>query len=167
MKSPLMFCLLATSFVAAQPLTDRSSAESIVRQQEKNPVTNLMPVVTGDPGSVRTGGQSIIKDSVILHDGKNWTLVPKGAVIYQPEKYAAKVDAKPVGNLLTWSAFLALNQSWITTNEVSFDQAAGNQPLPAKQADAWSKINKLVVAVHLGGPISVRVAEETPDLTQR
>jgi hypothetical protein len=162
-----MFCLLATSFVAAQPLTDRASAESILRQQEKNPVSTLMPAVKGDPGSIRAGGQSIIKDSIVLHDGTNWTIVPKGAVIHLPEKLTSNVNAKPVGNLLTWAAFLSQNQSWITTNEVSFDQAAGNQPLPAQKAEAWGKINKLVVAVHQGGPISVRVAEETTDLTQR
>ena len=52
-----------------------------------------------------------------------------------------------------------------TTDEVSFDQAAGNEELPAERAVSWTKHDKIVVAVHQHGPISVRVEDKS--LTQR
>lgn len=167
MKSPLMLCLFATSLAASPPMSDPVSADTITRLQQNNPVSALVPPAPEDAGAIRPTDQSIIKQSVILHDGKNWTLVPKGAVVHLPAKLSDKVDVKPVGNLLTWAAFFAINQNWITTNEVTFEQAAGNVPLPAERAEAWGKINKVVVAVHQGGPISVNIAETTKDLTQR
>jgi len=73
----------------------------------------------------------------------------------------SKVDSKPVGNLLPFDEFLVLNRSWITTNEVTFDQAVGNEPLLTREVSFWSKQDKMVVAVHRLGPISVSFADET------
>ena len=111
--------------------------------------------------------QSIIKQSMILHDGTNWTIVPKGAVIFLPEALKNRVDVKPIGTLLPWSEFLAKNFGWITTNEVTFDQAAGNIALPAARVAFWAKQDKIVVAVHQNGPISVNVAKSAQTITQR
>ena len=63
--------------------------------------------------------------------------------------------------------FITLNRSWITTQDVSFDQAAGNEALPVASVAFWSKQDKLVVAVHQSGPISVRITAEPQSLTKR
>lgn len=126
----------------------------------ERPAANAAPVARPDD-------QSIIKQSMILHDGTNWTLVPKGAVIFLPEALKNRVDVKPVGTLLPWMEFLTKNISWITTNEVSFDQAAGNVSLPAERVAFWAKQDKIVVAVHQSGPISVNIAKQPQTITQR
>ena len=130
-------------------------------------MTSLQQPAKDEAPVTRPAGQSIIKQSSILHDGTNWTLVPKGAVIFIPAALKGRVDVKPVGTLLSWADFLAKNRGWITTTDVSFDQAAGNQPMPAERAAFWAKQDKIVVAVHQNGPISVRIAPESPTLTQR
>ena len=73
----------------------------------------------------------------------------------------------PSGTLLPWAEFLTKNLGWITTTEVTFEQAAGNDALPAERTAFWAKQDKIVIAVHQSGPISVRVAARTPSLTQR
>jgi hypothetical protein len=116
---------------------------------------------------VPPNGQSIVKQSAILHDGVNWTIVPKSAVIFMPAALKSRVDVKPVGTLLSWSDFLTKNRSWITTNEVSFDQAAGAVPLAAERVAFWAKQDKIVIATHQSGPISVKVAAAKQIVSQR
>ena len=107
------------------------------------------------------------RKSVILHDGTNWTIVPTAALVFLPASVRDKVDAKPVGQLLPWADFLAENASWITTTEVSFDQAAGNQVLPAGRINVWKAQDKLVVAVHHDAPVPVTVGHDLRATTRR
>ncbi|MES2476171.1 MAG: hypothetical protein V4640_10345 [Verrucomicrobiota bacterium] len=107
------------------------------------------------------------RKSVVLHDGIHWTIVPTKAVLFLPEAMLEKVDAKPVGKLLPWSEFLAKNASWITTDEVTFDQAAGNQVVPSSQTAAWRSQEKLVIAVHHNGPVPVSIGKDLQAITQR
>ena len=102
---------------------------------------------------------SNVKQSVVLHDGKNWTLIPTGSVVFIPDTLKIHVNARPVGTLLAWADFLVKNRSWVTTYDVSFDQAAGNQPIPAERLTFWSRQDKIVVTVHQSGPIPVRLPD--------
>ena len=68
---------------------------------------------------------------------------------------------------MAFNDFLAANCNWLTTHEVTFGQAAGDESLPAERVGYWSKQEKIVVAVHQDGPISVRVAGESQVITQR
>lgn len=165
MKSAFLFLLLATGVIAGTPVLARPDAAAITRLQQSSPMSTLEATAAAAP--CRPAAPSIIRKSMVLHDGKNWTIVPSGAVIYLPESARERIDAKPVGTLLPWVDFLAKNSTWIATDEVTFEQAAGNESLPAGQAAAWTKQNKLVVAVHHSGPISVQIDKELPAVTQR
>lgn len=168
MKTTLLLCgALATSAFAGPPVLARITPQALAKLQQSSPMAALQKPAPGQASVSRPNDQSIIKQSMILHDGKNWTLVPKGAVIFLPEAMRSRVNVKPVGTLLAWSEFLAKNYAWITTNDVSFDQAAGNKPLPAERVAFWGMQEKVVVAVHQNGPISVRVSTENQTLTQR
>lgn len=103
----------------------------------------------------RSGNQSIIAQSEILHDGQHWTLVPKGAVLFVPALKSENVGARPVGTLLAWRDFLTRNPTWISTHETTFDQASGEVPFPEEKVEFWKKQDRVIVAVHQGGPISV------------
>jgi hypothetical protein len=167
MKATFLFLALATGAFAQAPVLARITPAALAKIQQTNPIADLAKPQPNSAKVERPAEQSIIKQSVILHDGQNWTIVPKGAVIHTPEALKARMDVKPVGTLLAWKDFLAKNFGWITTNEVTFDQAAGNDPLPAARVAFWAKQDKIVVAVHQGGPISVNVASTTQAITQR
>ncbi len=167
MKTVLILCALATSALAGPPVLVRITPEALAKLQQENPMLQLPKPAVGEAKVTTPENQSILKQSMILHDGKNWTIVPKGAVVFLPETLKSRIDAKPVGKLLTFADFITANRNWITTSEVSFDQAAGNEDLPLASVTSWSKQDKLVIAVHQSGPISVRIASESQALTQR
>ena len=158
MKITLFLCVLAGHALAAQPVLVRVTAETLADLQKRDPMIRLVKPAAGEVKVARPVNQSIIKQSTILHDGRNWTLVPKDAVVFLPQSQNARVNAKPLGTLLPWSEFLTKNHAWISTHEVSFEQAAGTEELPAEKAVHWAKQDKIVVAVHQRGPISVKVA---------
>ena len=161
MKTTFLLLVLANSAFAAVAIVARTTPEALAKLQQDNPMRLLQSPPKGAAKVHRPEDQSIIKQSVILQDGTHWTLVPKGAVIYLPEAMKSRVDGKPDGTLLAWTDFLARNQAWITTHDISFDQATGNKPLQAAQVAFWPKQNKVVIAVHQRGPISVRTSHET------
>lgn len=167
----LLSAALATGAIAGPAVMPRITPEQLAKLQQSSPMTQMEHPAGDEAKVTRPEDESIVKQSVILHDGKNWTLVPKGAVVYMPEAMKARVDAKPVGTLLSFLEFTTRNRSWITTNEVSFNQAAGTETLPAERADFWSKQDKVVIAVHQGGPISVKVSPpvsaSAPTVTKR
>ena len=167
MKTALILCALATHGLAVSPIVPRITPAALLKLQQNNPMMLLPKPVAGEAKVTTPANQSIIKQSLILQDGKNWTLIPKGAVIFLPEAMKSRVDAKPIGHLLTFIDFITLNRNWITTNEVSFDQAAGNVPLPAERVSFWAKQDKVVIAVHQSGPISIRIAAEPQIITKR
>jgi len=167
MKYPLMMCALAAHAVAAQPVLVRVTPATLAQLQARDPMIRLEKPAEGTAKVSRPDGQSIIGQSTILHDGKNWTLVPNGAVLFQPEALKARMNAKPVGTLLPWNEFLVRNRNWITTDEVSFEQAAQSEPIPAERAASWAKQDKIVVAVHQCGPISVKISNTATNLTKR
>lgn len=158
MKTTLMLLVLANSAFAAVPILSRTTAEALAKLQQDSPMKLLQSPPKEGAKIHRPEDQSIIKQSVILQDGTHWTLVPKGAVIYLPQAMKSRVDAKPDGTLLAWPDFLARNQAWITTHDISFDQATGNKPLQTESVAFWPKQNKVVIAVHQKGPISVRTS---------
>lgn len=166
MKILLTLLALTLNSFAGTPVLARITPEALAKLQNNSPMTRLEVPTEVKARGTDAERPSIIKDSLILHDGKNWTLIPKGSVIFLPEILKSRVDAKPCGNLLTFAEFIVQNRNWITTNEVSFDQAAGNKALPAERLDFWSKQDKIVVAVHQSGPISV-VLESSKQLTKR
>ena len=167
MKTSLLLLALASGAFAQAPVLARITPAALAKIQQNNPIASLHNPQEAAAKVERPAEQSIIKQSMVLHDGQNWTIVPKGAVIFMPDALKAKVDAKPVGTLLAWSDFLAKNYAWITTNEVSFDQAAGNAPLPAARVAFWAKQDKIVVATHQSGPISVNIGKPSQAITQR
>ncbi len=162
MKTSLILIALAASAVASPTILPRTTQQTLATRQAASPMPTLEQPVAKEASAPRPEPQSIIKQSTILHDGKNWTLVPTGAVIFMPAVQRERVDSKPVGTLLAFTEFLAKNRSWITTSEVSFDQAAGTEPLSEERVAFWSKQDKIVIAIHQNGPISVRLEGAKP-----
>ncbi|MCU0778393.1 MAG: hypothetical protein MUF86_12085 [Akkermansiaceae bacterium] len=161
MKTTLVLCALAANGLAALPIQNRITAETLVSHQANNPMCRLVKPEAAAAKVARPDNQSILRDSTVLHDGSNWTIVPVGAVVFTPEKLKGRVNAAPTGKMLSWNDFLTANYAWISTCEVDFDQASGKTALPEERTSFWSKQNKLVVAVHQRGPISARLKTAT------
>lgn len=141
-----------TGAVSAQPLLVRVTADDIRRLQEHDPMVALPPA---PELPVEKPAALPVANSIILHDGKNWTIVPNGALICLPKEHETKANAKPVGNLMPWEEFLAANSSWLEPGEISFEQAAGCEKLPVERIRQLRKSGKVIVATHRGGPISI------------
>ncbi len=165
MKISALLLALASSAMADQVIAPRITGAELAKLQQQSPLKTLQKPAPAQANTPAAEPPSIVKQSVILHDGKNWTLVPKGSVVFIPAALANRVNVKPVGTLLAWADFFVKNRSWITTNDVSFDQAAGNQPIPAERVAFWSKQDKIVVAVHQTGPISVKLPDQSQAAT--
>lgn len=167
MKTALMLCALTTGTFAAQPILPRISPQELAERQRAKPMAALQTPAKAGGAVTHPADQSIIKQSAILHYGTDWTLIPQGAVIFVPEPMKNRLGDKPAGTLIAFTDFLIKNRAWITTVEVSIDQATGNKPLPVKQAEFWSKQNKIVIAVHQNGPISMRAPKPAQTTPQR
>ena len=161
MKTILILSALAATAFASPPIQQLITPEALVKLQQIDPVARLEKPAEGDAKAARPQNESIIAQSTILHDSYHWTIVPNGAVIFLPESQKARIVPKPEGKLLTWAEFLARNFSWLGTEEVTIDQAAGKVPLPQDRVSHWSKQDQIIIAVHLSGPISVRPAKPT------
>jgi hypothetical protein len=166
MKSTVILWALAIPVFAAQPVLVRVTPETLKKLQERDPMIQLEKPADGQATVKRSTDASLLHESTVLHDGKNWTLVPNGSVVHLPESLRARANSKPVGTLLPWHEFLRRNPTWLVSHEVTFEQAAGNEALPAEAAKSWKTMEKIVVAVRQTGPISVRVADGQ-SLTQR
>ena len=168
---PALLLSVTGSLLASPPMSDPVTPQEMAARQQISPASAIrqaQAAATVDAKVERPGEQSLIKQSDILHDGSNWTLVPKGAVLHVPAQMSPRVGAKPLGTLLSWNDFLTANRAWITTEEVSFDQAAGKKSLPDGRKEYWTTQTKVIVATHLGGPISVRTpAPAVPAVTQK
>jgi hypothetical protein len=158
MKAILICGVLAGHALAAQPILDRITPDGLAKLQQADSTVRLQKPAEGETKVARPADQSIIAQSTILSDGTNWTLVPKGAVLFVPEKLKTRISDQPSGTLLSWSDFLVNNHNWITPCEISIEQATGKTPLSANRSAFWVKQEKIVVAVHQRGPISFRSA---------
>ena len=156
MKAILIISLLTGHALAAQPMVARITPEALAKLQQSDPMIRLQKPAANEAKVGRPADQSIIADSTILSDGTNWTIVPNGAVLFIPDKLKSRISTTPSGKLIAWSEFLVRARGWVTTCEVSIEQATGKDPIPAERSAFWSKQDKIVVAVHQRGPISFR-----------
>lgn len=163
MKAVLCLLPLALQLNAAQPVLVRVTPETLAKIQAKDPSIRLVT----DGNAAKQETRPVIKECSILHDGRNWTMVPNGALVHVPASKRDRLNAKPVGHLLKWSDFLARNSDWVSGSEVSFDQAVGNTEFAANAAMAGAAKNKIIVAVYGDGPVSVKKARNLPSLTSR
>lgn len=163
MKATILLCALVANGLCATPILKRVTPEAMISLRAHDPMCRLVKPAEGETKVLRPANQSILKNSTILHDGRNWTLVPINAVVHVPQNLQSRVNAEPTGGLVSWREFLSSNHAWLSTCEMDFDQAAGKASLPENTASNWSKQRKIVVAVHQNGPISTRLnIEKTP-----
>lgn len=98
---------------------------------------------------------SILDESVLLSSGREWTFVPKGAVLHIPENFGDRVNVEaPAGKFVPFSKFIVSNRGWVSSLSVTLDQARGIDVISEKTREALSQSGRVVVTVCKGGPIT-------------
>lgn len=150
--------------VHAGEIRDRIDPETLrARQGQANPFAALTRPEPTETPTRKAEPRGVVGRSILLSNGKSWTLVPPGSVIHVPENLAHHIVEAPTGELLGWREFLARNRGWLSTEDVDPAVAAGTRPLPEATATALSKRGTVVVAVHQGGAISLAAPSPTPE----
>ncbi|RBP36393.1 hypothetical protein DES53_117104 [Roseimicrobium gellanilyticum] len=108
---------------------------------------------------------SLYKNSIILFDGENHTVVPLGAVLSLPANLRGHILEKPEGAFLFWPSFLEKNKKWVGSWEVSMAVARGEAEMPKATVEQLANDSRVLVAVFKGGPITI--LEAVPDKTNK
>lgn len=145
-------------------MQDAATHEQLARQlrktQQEDPM-KLLPASHGEDPS-RTQAKDLLSQSDILCFGGLATLLPKRAILLVPKAMAGRTQLSAGVMLMGWAEFHARNRGWITTVEVSRQQAEGTQPLAEDVTKLLLDHPNLVVATYQGGPISVLPPKPTP-----
>ncbi|BDS08517.1 hypothetical protein NT6N_35570 [Oceaniferula spumae] len=137
--SAVLYCLCFA------PLCAEPTAE---KKAQNEPSAARKPLVT-------VKHTSLYKNSHILSNRGEHCIVPKNSILFLPDKLKTRVVEKPSGKFVLWPFFKLRNQQWIWTYEVTLDQAKGIKPLPKGTLEQFSKLNRVVVALYRGHPVSV------------
>lgn len=151
----------AREVVSDQELRARMSAAPRMKEHlEKGSLPRAANVDVSRPKLNR----DLISRSILLHDGRFFTLLPPGSVLHLPTGRHDRILLEPKGDFLTWSAFLKRNEDWLKTQEVSLETAKGNVKQVEQITLGLAKDPKVVIAVYQGGPISLLQPDPTPPL---
>lgn len=168
---------LAALLLAASPLatgepgvmrdaaTHDQLSRALQQSQQSDPMKSLPTSNVPDP-SLNLPKDLVSQSDFICVAGAA-TLVPKHAILKVPAAYEARTRFQDGSRILNWTEFHAANRSWITTIEITPDQAAGKVPLSDELNATIAKSTNLVVATFKGGPISLlppKAATETASL---
>lgn len=176
MKPWIAFSLLGLLPVAAEPpMRDATTHEELELRYRKamqeeamrkanapapqvDPAKKPAPAKPAEPAKPPTLlGQS----DIICFNGVA-TIVPKRAILQSPQNLASRLQYQAGAKLVGWKDFYELNRAWITTVEVSEEQAQGDSPLAEDTQKKVVKSTQLVVATFKGGPISVLPLKTPP-----
>ena len=165
LASALAASLTATGATEPPVMRDAATHEQLVqglRQAEQSDPMKNLPVSKGVDPLVANPRRSLLAESDMVSFGGFATLIPKRAILQIPKGFSDRVKIETGAQLVSWMEFYAVNRGWITTVEISREQAAGTLPLPGETRKMMSKCRNLVVATYLGGPISLLPAKEPP-----
>ncbi|MCW1883422.1 hypothetical protein OKA04_01695 [Luteolibacter flavescens] len=111
----------------------------------------------GDPKPVpkQAKGYGLAELSVFLSKGDTHTILPKGSIIYCPDKFSSLIANRAAGKPVAWPDFLIANRNWVSTHEVTLAQVRGEAPLSEEDRKAFATAGHLVVATLRGNPITV------------
>lgn len=143
--------------------THEDLEQKLRRTQASNPLANYTPRHEADPTKKQQPVDILERSDVISFNGLT-TIIPKRAILALPDAVKNRVGQHVPGHrIVAWKDFLIANRGWITTIEVSREQAEGRQALSEQVAERVTKSSRLVVATYQRGPISVMPPQEPTD----
>ncbi len=140
--------------VTAEEL-DKKLANLVSTRKRKQEQMGVKPLKKEVKRAVPLRERDYYAGTTILATGGEHTVVPQGAVLNLPPKLADMVVKKPKGTLLIWPKFVKKYSRFVTTKEVSWERAKGEDPITEMEQKALAIGGKVVVAVFNKNPISV------------
>ncbi len=135
-------------------VTHEQLSQRLRMSEQSDPMKELQVIEEEDPAKAAQPEDLMATSEVLSFNGIA-TLVPKGSVLKMPANLKNRTNYQAGARLVPWNEFFALNRGWITTTEVTFEQAAGREALSdalRKQIDEGFQV---IVATLRQGPISV------------
>ena len=146
-----VFLISMPGMIAAEVQVDQHAKKAKGSEENKK--------ITGKKPFVKVKHTTLYKNShILVHRGQH-TIIPKKSILVLPELLKQRVAAKPDGKFVLWPEFKQANRDWIWTYEVSLDQAKGANPISENKIKDLSKLNRVVVALYHGNPVSVLPAK--------
>jgi hypothetical protein len=115
---------------------------------DKNKFSPIKPMVEVKRSSLYDSSH------IIVHRGA-YTIVPQKSILVLPPTLKDRISEKPEGKFILWPEFKRKNQQWVWTFEVTLDQARGLRAIPEQKIKDLEKLNRIVIALYRGNPISV------------
>ncbi len=161
MKTLSLLPLLAVPLFAVE-MRDIASHEQLSQRlrasEQRDPMKNLAPAEGEDPSKAARPADLLATSEVLCFNGVA-TLVPKGAVLAVPANLKARTGFQAGARIVPWQQFYVNNRNWLSTAEVSFEQAAGRKELPEGLRNQLEESRTIIVATMRQGPISVNPFE--------
>ncbi|MGJ8672342.1 hypothetical protein [Rubritalea sp.] len=105
---------------------------------------------------------SVYNISDILHDRGVYTMVPKSAVMHVPRGMEKKLIRSGESQYVSFDQFMIKNSVWVHRMNVSVNEATGKSPIDPIRLEGMRKLGKVVIAVHKGEPISLKLTPVEP-----
>lgn len=151
------FVIIAHGVSAQTEMRDAATHEQLQKKSQaavvRDPMKKLLPANEPDPA--KGNPKDLISQSDILCFDGIFTLVPKRALLAIPMNLKDRTQLAEAAKLVGWADFHANNRGWITTVEVTREQAEGNSPIDEDVLSSFKQSTKVVVATYQGGPISI------------
>ena len=159
-RAILLLLCVSTGLVEAQVGQRLTREELIARRDAANERKTSLDAKEEAKAETHPSKSSILERSVILGSSRNWTFVPKGAVMILPETHKEKVNlAEGRGKYLPFAEFAAQNRGWLSVYSVTLDQARGKSPISEQERKKLQASGRVVISVCQGGPISTRATK--------
>lgn len=142
--------------------THEQLSEHLRNVEQANPMKKLQPSQGEDPA--KNLPPDLLSQSDFICFGGVATLVPKRAILAVPKALEDRTRLEAQFRIVGWLEFYAANRAWITTVDVTRQQAEGQVPLSEETYESLKETKTLVIATYKGGPISViRAKQGTPE----
>lgn len=140
--------------------THEQLAQRYRSAEQTDPMKKMPPSQGEDPA--KNLPQDLLSQSDFICFGGVATLVPKRAILTVPKALEDRTRLEAQFRIVGWLEFYSLNRAWITTVEVTRQQAEGNVALSEDTYASLKESTTLVVATFKGGPISILPLKESP-----
>lgn len=164
----LPFLTLAALHAEAPVMRDAATHEQLAEQlrnaQQTDPMKRLQPAQGEDPA--KNLPPDLLSQSDFICYGGIATLVPKRAILAVPKALEDRTRLEAQFRIVGWAEFYAMNRAWITTVDVTRQQAEGNVALSEDTYESLKESRTLVVATYKGGPISILPLKQAEAATE-
>lgn len=134
--------------------TNEQLHERYRQSERQDPMRQLEIVESEDPSKAVRPDDLVASSQVLCYNGTA-SFVPKAAVLQVPANLRSCLEFQAGAKIVPWHVFLLANRNWLTTEEVTLEQASGRAPLGEDLVKRLEKINKVTIATLGQGPISV------------